>query len=341
MRQLVTSAPLELRFRDVPDPAPTEDEAVVEVEAVGICGSDIHLYTGDHPYSHFPNVQGHEFGGRISHLPAGYRGTFREGQRVAVEPLLMCGTCLPCRRGRGNCCVNMRTYGAHIDGALSERIAVPVRLLHDADDLSPELAALVEPISIGVHAVARSGIQSGDQAVVYGAGPIGQAILLAAADLGARLLVIDRLPSRLALATELGAERTVDSSTDSATDAISGWTNGEGPVVVFEATGVPKVLEAAIDVVAPSGTVVVVGLSSDPVSIPMIAFTRKELTIVGSRNNMGQFGRAADLVRRRRSAAERLISHRFAFADAPAAFELARTEPSSTEKVIIRVGGAE
>jgi threonine dehydrogenase-like Zn-dependent dehydrogenase len=338
VQQLVTKAPRSLGFRQVDEPTAAAGEALIDVEAVGICGSDIHLYTGDHPYSHFPNVQGHEFGGRIRALPEGYSGPFRLGQRVAVEPLLMCGHCLPCRRGRGNCCVNMRTYGAHIDGALSERIAVPVGLLYDADDLTPELAALVEPISIGVHAVARSGIGSADQAVVYGAGPIGQAILLAAADLGARLLVVDRLPARLALATELGAERTVDTGRESADDVIAEWTGGEGPVVVFEATGVPRVLEAAIGAVAPSGTVVVVGLSNEPVSIPMVTFTRKELTVVGSRNNMGQFGRAADLVRRNRTQAERLISHRFAFADAPSAFELALNEPSTTEKVIIRVG---
>jgi L-gulonate 5-dehydrogenase len=334
----VTQAPHTLGFRDVPEPVAGPGEALIDVEAVGICGSDIHLYTGDHPYSHFPNVQGHEFGGRIKALPAGYDGPFHVGQRVAVEPLLMCGHCLPCRRGRGNCCVNMRTFGAHIDGALSERIAVPVTLLYDADDLSADLAALVEPVSIGVHAVARSSIRAGDQAVIYGAGPIGQAILLAAADLGARLLVVDRLPSRLELAMDLGAERTVDTSRESADDAIAGWTNGDGPVVVYEATGVPRVLEMAIGAVAPSGTVVVVGLSNEAISIPMVTFTRKELTVVGSRNNMGQFGRAADLVRRNRAKAERLISHRFAFGDAAAAFELALNEPSTTEKVIIRVG---
>ncbi|HEX5396066.1 MAG TPA: zinc-binding dehydrogenase [Candidatus Limnocylindria bacterium] len=189
-----------------------------------------------------------------------------------------------------------------------------------------------------MHAVVRSGIGAGDQAVIYGAGPIGQAILLAAADLGARLLVVDRLPSRLELAIELGAERAVDTSRDSADDAVAYWTDGEGPVVVYEATGVPRVLEMAIGAVAPSGTVIVVGLSNEPVSIPMVTFTRKELTVVGSRNNMGQFGRAADLVRRNRGKAERLISHRFPFDDGPAAFELALNEPSTPEKVIIRVG---
>lgn len=339
MRRLETSAPRTLSFRDGPEPVVGPGEALLAVAAVGICGSDIHLFTGDHPYSHFPNVQGHEFAGRLLSVPSGAdeRG-FWVGQLVAVEPLLTCGSCLPCRRGRANCCIRMRTLGAQVDGALVERIAVPIGLLHNADDLSTELAAMVEPMSIGVHAVSRSGIAGGDQVVVYGAGPIGQAILLAANDLGARVLVTDPLPSRLELARELGAELVVDARAADVPQAIDGWTGGDGPVVVVEATGVPAVLEAAIDVVAPSGTVVVVGLSNEDVRVPMIAFTRKELTIVGSRNNQGQFGRAADLVRRNQGKVEHLISHRYSFDDAPAAFEQALSQPATTEKVMILMG---
>jgi threonine dehydrogenase-like Zn-dependent dehydrogenase len=335
MRQLVTVAPRRVEFRDAPEPVPAIGDAVVAVEAVGICGSDVHFYTGEHPYSRFPNVQGHEFAGRVLSVPADYKGEIHVGQRVAVEPLLMCGHCLPCRRGRGNCCVNMRTLGAQTDGALSERIAVPVNLLYPVDDLPPDLAALVEPVSIGLHAVKRSGLQAGDLAVAYGAGPIGQAILLAAQDCGARLLVIDLEPKRLALAAQLGAEAVINPREEEVAERVAAWTGGDGPVVVFEATGVPSVLRAAIDLVAPSGTVVVVGLSTESVPIPMVLFTRKELAIVGSRNNAGVFGLAVELVRRNRDRASRLISHRFPFDRAPDAFELAYTSPATTEKVMI------
>jgi L-gulonate 5-dehydrogenase len=338
MKRLVTAAPGAVELREGPEPTPGPSEAIIAVEAVGICGSDVHLYTGDHPYSRFPNVQGHEFAGRIVSLPHGGSGGFRVGQRVAVEPLLTCGTCLPCRRGRANCCVNMRTYGAHVDGALRERMAVPVANLWDADDLTPALAAMIEPVSIGVHAAGRSGVVAGDSVVVLGAGPIGQAVLLAARDAGARVLVTDRFASRLGLASELGAERTVDASTEDVAAAVDDWTAGEGPTVVVEATGVPAVLESAIDLVAPSGTVVCVGLSNDAVRIPMIALTRKELTIVGSRNNHGEFGQAAQLVRRHRDLVGRLISHTFPLEDAPAAFELAHHSPTTAEKVIITIG---
>ncbi|CAN5441461.1 zinc-binding alcohol dehydrogenase family protein [soil metagenome] len=297
MRQIVTVERERLELRDAADPLPGPGEAMLAVEVVGICGSDLHLYTGDHPYSRFPNVQGHEFGGRVLSLPQDYPGPLRTGQRVAVEPLLMCGTCLPCRRGRGNCCVRMRTFGVHLDGALSERIAVPATLLHDAEGLPPALAALVETMSIALHAIGRASVAATDQVLVFGAGPVGLAILIAATARGAGVMLVDRLSSRLALAHALGADRTALAGLDDVAAAVLDWTGGDGPTVVAEATGVPSVLEQAVEVVAPSGTVVVVGLSRDRVSLPMVELTRKELTIVGSRNSMGQFAQAVDLVR--------------------------------------------
>ena len=334
MRTLTTVAPRKVELREAPEPAPGAHEAVVEVEAVGICGSDVHFYTGEHPYSRFPNIQGHEFAGRVVSLPPEYGGPIFVGQRVAVEPLVVCGACLPCRRGRSNLCTRMQTFGAHINGGLQERIAVPVSLLYDVGDLSPALAALVEPVSIGLQARMRSGLGPDDTVLILGAGPIGQAILLAAKDAGARVMAVDLERSRLDLALELGAERAVQSR-DPVADAAAEWTDGDGPLVVFEATGVPRVLEQAIDVVAPSGTVVVVGLSRESVSIPMVEFTRKELAVVGSRNNCGLFAQASDLVQRRRDSAEKLISHQVPFAAGADAFELALTDPAHTEKVII------
>lgn len=339
MKRLVTTRPGEVElWDDAPEPVVGPGDALIAIEAVGICGSDVHLFLGDHPYSHFPNVQGHEFAGTVLSLPGDYRGPLRVGERVAVEPLLMCGTCLPCRRGRGNCCVQMRTYGAQIDGALTERMAVPARLLYSAGGIDAEVAALVEPYSIGMHAVARSGLEAGDTAVVYGAGPIGLTILSAAVDRGARVLMVDSLPGRLALAHVLGADSTVAVGAGrSADDQIAEWTSGDGPVVVFEATGSPDVLRSAIEVVAPSGTVVIVGLSKQPVSVPMVHFTRKELTVIGSRNNMGVFGKAAAMVARDPERARRLITHRFTLDRAAEAFEVALHSPETTEKVVISI----
>jgi L-gulonate 5-dehydrogenase len=172
---------------------------------------------------------------------------------------------------------------------------------------------------------------------VYGAGPIGQAIVIVGLDRGARLLVVDLEASRLELATEMGAEAAVNPRVESVEDCVAAWTSGDGPIVIFEATGVPSVLSAAIDLVAPSGSVVMVGVSAEEVPIPMVQVTRKELTILGSRNNAGVFGQAVDVVRLNRDRVERLISHRFPFDAAAEAFELACTNPSTTEKVMILI----
>lgn len=339
MRRLVTVSPGRVQLREDPEPIVGPGEALLAIEAVGICGSDIHLFTGESPYSRFPNVQGHEFAGRVLSLPDDYVGPARLGDRVAVEPLITCGECLPCRRGRGNCCERMQTYGTHRDGALVERLAVRATLLHPTVDLSAGLTALVEPISIGLQVVSRSGMTGSDTVVVFGAGPIGQTVLLGAIDLGARVLVVDRLANRLALARRLGADLTVDAAATDPAGAIADWTSGDGPTIAVEATGVPAVVETAIEVVASSGTVVVVGLSPRSFTVPMVAMTRKELTIVGSRNNLGRFDEAVSLVRRRPDQVGALISHRFPLERGVEAFALAHDQPGLAEKIIIEVGG--
>lgn len=340
MKAAVTVRPRLMEIREAPEPQPGPGEALVRVEAVGICGSDLHLYTGDHPYARFPQTQGHEFAGIVEGFGPGYDGLIGVGERVAVEPLLPCGACYPCRQGRPNCCTRMVTLGVHVPGALTERIAVPGKLLYRADDLDPELAAMVEPASIGVQAVARGVVTAEDRVVVFGAGPIGQAVLLAAADRGARVLMVDRIASRLDLARRLGAEVTLDATTADPAGAVAEWTSGDGAGVVVDATGVPSVIRSAVDLVASAGRVVVVGLSDQEVSIPVIAFTRKELTIVGSRNNNGVFGEAVALVRRNRERVRALITHRFPLDQAPRAIEFALDHPAQAEKVMIRVGDA-
>ena len=229
----------------------------------------------------------------------------------------------------------MKTIGTHVDGGLSERIAVPARLLHSAQGLDPDVAALIEPLSIGLHAVHRSHLAEGDRVVVFGAGPIGLAVLLAARESGARVFVADLEASRLNVALALGADCVVNSRQESAAERILEWTSGEGPVAAFEATGVPAVLSQAIEVVGPSGTVVVVGLSNETVPIPMVVLTRKELNILGSRNSNGEFGDAARMVARNRQLIGGLISHRIPFERGAEAFELALNNPASTEKVTI------
>ncbi len=334
MRAVVTSAPGVMELRDVPDPSPGPGEARVDLTAIGLCGSDFHLFDGSHPYAHFPQVQGHELVGVVADLPVGYRGTVRTGDAVAIEPLLWCGNCFACRRGRTNCCAELRVLGAHAPGGLTESISVPAHLLHPTGDLPVEVAVLTEPISIGLHAVNRSGIRDGDRVAVFGAGPIGLAATLAAADRGAVVLVADRLADRLPAARRMGAAVTVDTSRHELADAVAEFA-GAGLAAVVEATGVPQLVRSAVDLVAASGTVVLVGISTDPVAIPVSEYSRKELNVLGARNSAGEFGASIDLLGRHREAAAAMVTHVFDLADTPTAIALAMAHPEQVEKVVI------
>ena len=340
MRQALTVAVRRVELTEAAAPAaPEPGEALLEVASVGICGSDIAMWLGTDPYANFPIRQGHEFSGRVVAFGAGYAGPITVGELVAVEPLLPDRTCIACRRGHPNCCRALRVFGAHQDGALAERLVVPAANLYRVGTLTPDLAAFVEPVSIGLQMVTRSGLQAGDQAVIFGAGPIGQAVLIAAADRGARCLAVDVVPGRLERALTNGAEFTVDGGHDDVPARIREWTAGEGPAVVFEATGVAAVFRTAIDVVAHSGTMVVAGTSMDDVAIPSLALVKKELNLLGSRNNAGLYADSVALVQRYRDRCDALITQRFSLDDVQQAMEFGEANPALVNKMIVRVAG--
>lgn len=339
MRKAVTLEPGRMEIVEAPDPIAGAGQAVVRIEAVGLCGSDYHLFLGDHPYAHFPQTQGHELAGIVEAIGDGYEGSVEVGQRVAVEPLVPCGRCFACRRGHYNCCAELKVLGAHVPGGLADRLAVRADALYPVGDLDSELAALCEPLSIGLQAVVRARIADADTVVVLGAGPIGQAVTLAAKDRGAHVLIADLIPSRLDLAKRLGADVLVETSSADLAAEVDRWTEGEGAAVVVDATGVPELIRAGIDLVAPSGTVVIVGISQRELSVPVIEFTRKELNVLGSRNNAGVFGDAVDLVRRRRDTVRSLITHTYSLEQVPEAIRYAIDHPDEVEKVIVRIAG--
>jgi L-gulonate 5-dehydrogenase len=337
MKAAVTLGPERMEVRTLADPAPGPGQALLAVCAVGLCGSDVHLYRGTHPYSRFPTVQGHEFSAVVKGLADDYDGPLRLGDLVAVEPFIPCRQCIACRRGHPNCCVNLAVLGAHVDGALVEEIVMDAGSCYAVGALDVETAALVEPVSIGLQAVTRSGAGSGDTVVVFGAGPIGEAAVLAAHDRGASVMAVDLLDNRLVVAAKMGADRTVNAAATDLGEAVEEWTAGDGPTVIIEATGVGHLLRSAVDLVAPSGTVVVVGISNDEVPLSVATFTRKEVNVLGSRNNAGLFGQAVDLVKRNQERAAQLITHRFKFAEVPDALEFVMTHADEAEKVLVMV----
>jgi threonine dehydrogenase-like Zn-dependent dehydrogenase len=334
MRQVVTVSPGQVEVAETPDPTPGPGEVTVAVDAAGICGSDVHIYRGRHPYQIFPMVQGHEIAGHVIGLGPGTGGPSL-GTAVVVEPVISCGHCFACGQGHYNACPNLELVGIHRPGGFADLLVVPANRVHPTPDLPPDLAVLSEPVAVGLQAVARAGLSRGDDVAVIGAGCIGRAITMAAADRGARVLIADREPARLRLAERLGASRAVSTRTQDLDAATSRFTNGNGPRVVIDATGVPAMIRLALELVAPSGTVVVVGLSDEEVSVPVGIFTRKELNVLGSRNSADLFGQAIDVVRRHRTVVGELISHRFPLAAAGEALALVADNAAVVSKAII------
>ena len=335
----MTLGPGSMRIDDVKPPMLGPDQARVSVSIVGLCGSDYHLFSGKHPYARFPQTQGHEFAGTVRELSANYDGPVKVGDVVAVEPLVPCDVCFACRRGRYNACVDLKVMGAHIPGALADEVVVRTAALYPVGDLDVELAAMVEPVSVGLQAVVRGGVADGSTVVIMGAGPIGLAATLAASARGARVLVADCVPDRLHSALVMGAESIVDTSTADLSEIVREFTDGDGAAVVIDATGVPSLIRNAVDFVAHSGTIVIVGISNAEVSIPVIDFSRKELSILGSRNNTGLFPEAIALVRTHQEQLHTWITQRITLEQVPEMIEFAIGHPESVGKMLVHMKG--
>ena len=335
MRALVTNAPRSMEMREVPEPAgPGPAEVELKIEAVGICGSDYGLYLGKHPLSNFPLIQGHEFSARVMRLGPQCEGSLPEGTLVAVEPLLSCGACYPCRVGRYNCCTSLNIIGVHRQGAMQERLIVPERLLHGVEGLSPAVAAFAEPLTISLQAAARGGVAEGEKVLGMGAGPIGQAAILACRSRGACVAVTDLVEERLERAKSTGAEQAFGPGDDLATK-ITEWTSGDGPAVIIDATGVPGVIRSAVDLVAAAGRVVLVGISTNDVPLPTATLVRKEISILASRNSARTFPQAIRVLRQFTQEVEKLITQEIELAAVQETIELAIRSPATVEKAVI------
>ncbi len=338
MLRAMTIEPHQIAVDSIDPPSPSPGEIIVRIERVGICGSDMHIYVGHHPTATFPRVQGHEASATIEALGSDVAGTFIKGERVVIDPLVPCGTCYACRIGRSNCCPTLRVIGAHRDGFLQELIAVPAENVYPAGSLSADEAVLTEPASVGLQAVRRGAVATGEQVVIIGAGPIGLCTAISAIDAGARVLMIDTVSPRLDLATSIGVEQTILADARDLEAQIFDWTGGDGPPVVIDCVGHPAVIRQCCRLVAPAGRVVIVGLSDQEVSLPIVDFTYKEMTILGSRASAKLFPESVSLIERHRRAFSQLVTHRFPLKETGTALEFAIANPNATSKVIVEIG---
>jgi len=330
MRAVVVVGPRRVIVTERRVPEVREGETLVAVRACGICGSDLLIYRGSHPFVKGERVPGHEFSGVV------VEGE-RRGERVVAEPLIPCGSCDLCRRGEYNVCRRLAVLGVHVDGAMAEYVRVPSQRLYKLPNgVSFEEGALVEPLAVAVHIVKRAEVGLGDSMLILGAGPIGLLTLQVAKVAGAgRIYVSDLLEYRLRIAEEMGAEHVIDASREDVAGEVLSLTGGRGVDVVVEAAGARGTWQQAVRAARPHGRIVVAGFSGGNAEVRISDVIAKELHIIGSRVYCHDFPTALELLARGVVNIRRLITHRFPLRDAAKAFEVADRRLEGALKVLV------
>ncbi|MDO4758313.1 MAG: zinc-binding alcohol dehydrogenase family protein [Rikenellaceae bacterium] len=286
MKAVQIVAPSEMQVVELEQPKPKAGEVLVKMCYVGYCGSDLNTYLGRNPMVKLPVIPGHEIGGEVAEVGEGVPATVKVGQTVTINPYTNCGTCASCLAGRVNACQFNETLGVQRNGAMSDYIVVPWQKVIPAEGIDPRDVALIEPMSVGFHAVDRAQVTDLDTVMVIGCGMIGVGAIVRAALRGATVIAADIDDEKLALAKELGATYTVNTMVENVHERLQELTGGHGPNVVVEAVGSPITYVMAVDEVAFAGRVVCIGYAKSNVEFQTKLFVQKELDIRGSRNAM-------------------------------------------------------
>jgi 2-desacetyl-2-hydroxyethyl bacteriochlorophyllide A dehydrogenase len=339
VRAVVCEAPGALRLVERPRPEPGEGEVLLRVRRMGVCGTDLHIFQGKHPFLEYPRVMGHELSGEVAALGRGARGgRLSEGDEAFVMPYLVCGRCVACRAGKTNCCVSLQCLGVHRDGGMCEYVALPESVVLPSDGLPLREAALVEFLAIGAHAARRAEIRGGERALVVGAGPIGIATATFAKARGAEVTFLDTRADRLAFCRDalgLGDGLLAGEDTE---ERLADLTGGELFDLVFDATGNAAAMERSFGLVAHGGALVLVGVVRTELRFSDPELHKRELTVKASRNATAEdFAEVLDAVRAGRVDAGRLVTHTAGLADAPARFPEWISPASGVVKAVVEI----
>lgn len=340
MRQMVLTAPRTIEFRTVPDidaKSLADDEILINVKHIGICGSEIHSYHGVHPATFYPVVQGHEYSGYVVAVGRGVK-TVCVGDKVTARPQLVCGTCNPCRRGQYNVCQKLRVQAFQADGAGQDLFVVPEdRIVRIPDDMPLEYAAMVEPTAVAAHATSRPHSLEGCNVVVSGAGTIGNLIAQFARARGAaRVVITDVSDFRLAKARECGIADTVNVASRPLGEALEEIFGDEGFSVGFECAGVESSVRSLMELIEKGGDVIIVGVHAHDPAISMFYLGEHELNLIGSMMYRHEdYLKAVEEIEAGRIALEPLISNRFPFEQYDDAYKFIDANRETSMKVMI------
>lgn len=284
MKSIIIKGEKQLGVISMEEPVPAADEVLVRMEYLGFCGSDLNTYMGRNPMVKLPVIPGHEIGAVVEKVGESVPDIIRPGMTVTVNPYTNCGKCPSCRNGRVNACQFNETLGVQRNGAMREKMVLPWTKIIPAEGIDVRSCALIEPMSVGFHAVSRAEITDLDTVMVIGCGMVGLGAVVRSVLRGAAVIAADIDDEKLALARQMGATHTVNTMTEDVHAKLQEITAGMGPDVVIEAVGNPHTYRMAVDEVAFTGRVICIGYANSEVSFQTKLFVQKELDIRGSRN---------------------------------------------------------
>ncbi|OPH48812.1 alcohol dehydrogenase [Paenibacillus ferrarius] len=335
MKAIICEQIEQFNLVEMREPTVKAGEAIVRIKRIGICGTDLHAYKGNQPFFSYPRVLGHELSGYVEEIGEGVLG-LQAGDLVSVVPYMHCGTCIACRNGNTNCCTDMKVLGVHMDGGMRELVSIPASHLIKTEGLTLDQAAMLEPLSIGAHALRRSGLRAGETALVIGAGPIGLGVMILAKQFGATVIAMDINDERLAYCRKwAGVDQTVN-ALQQPKEQLAELTNGDMPTVVFDATGNARSMTDSFGLVAHGGKLVYVGLVKADITFHDPDFHKRELTLMGSRNaTMEDFDTVCKAMQTGVIDIESYITHRVSFEDMIGEFETWLKPESKVIKAIV------
>ena len=337
MKSVVIEEPGKVRVYERAEPQIKSDEVLLEIQYIGLCGSDLSTYRGLSPLVTFPRIPGHEVSGVIINKGANVPHTFNMGDKVTVNPYTSCGVCPACRAARVNTCEFNQTLGVQRDGALSRYFAIHHNKVLKSNILTAKEFSLVEPLSVGYHAANRGQVTEMDTVLVIGCGMIGIGAIIASIRKGATVIAIDPDDQKLELVKSFGARYTFNANEPDMVKRIKEITNDEGVNVCIEAVGTPSTYILAVDAVAFAGRVVYIGYAKKEVQFNTSLFVKKELTIYGSRNVLFEFRPVIQMLEERIIPFEKLISKIYPINETPLAFKQWDTTPGDFIKILIDV----
>ena len=337
MRQAVMLAPGRIDFGDVDAPTAGKDQIQIEVKRIGVCGSDIHVFHGKHPFVTYPLIQGHEFSGVVSAVGDDVDGV-SVGDKVTATPQEVCGVCPPCKRGQYNACEELKVRGFQAPGCAQDYfITEKEKLVKLPDDFSFEQGAFVEPVAVAVHSTGRYGDLTGKNVVVAGAGTIGNFVAQACKSRGAKnLLITDVSDFRLSKAKEVGIENTCNVANEPLEEAVKRVFGDEGFEVGMEVSGVESSLSSLVANIGKGGTLLIIGVFGDKPKVDMSVVCEHELDMKGSMMYRHEdWVQAVEWIGSGQIKTEPLISGHFAFEDYMDAYKSIEENPEKSMKIMV------